>query len=138
WSRTIVDFDRAQQARISESGLPATIGERLRNAVGAVRAWMDRVNAAFYLGPAGYIYMVFIGCVLAFAVVVLVKLMRRSISIKRTLRLHHLRGREYQRMLRQLGFYLDMLDVLARAGIGKPHWQPPLAYASTLQRELSH
>lgn len=133
WSRTIVDFDRAQQTRMTESGLTATLGQHARSMIQSIRSWMDRVNAAFYLGPAGYIYMAFIGCVLMFAIVVLVKLMRRSIAIKRTLHLDHIRGREYQRMLRQLGFYLDMLDVLERAGIPKPRWQPPLAYAHAMQ-----
>lgn len=132
WSRTIVDFDRAQQSRIAESGLPATMGQRAQRAIHVMREWMHRVNAAFYLGPAGYIYMVFVSCILVFALIVLIKLMRRSIAIKRTLQLKHFRGREYQRMLRQLGFYLDMLDVLERAGMRKPHWQPPLAYADAL------
>ena len=35
-------------------------------------------------------------------------------------------------MLRQLGFYLDMLTVLEKSGFPKPDWQPPLEYAAVL------
>ena len=35
-------------------------------------------------------------------------------------------------MLRQLGFYLDMLRVLERAGLAKPANRPPLAHAGDL------
>jgi hypothetical protein len=66
-------------------------------------------------------------------VAALIKLMRRTRAIHRTLHLQHLRGREYQRMLRQLGFYLDMLAVLRRGGASKPLWQPPRAFAEQLR-----
>ena len=37
-------------------------------------------------------------------------------------------------MLRQLGFYLDMLGVLKRGGRSKPPWQPPVQYSYALAR----
>ena len=76
-----------------------------------------------------------VGLALVIAVIALVKLMRRSLKTRMILRLAHFRGAEYQRMLRQLGFYLDMLNVLARAKRAKPMWQPPLAYAADLGRD---
>jgi len=38
-------------------------------------------------------------------------------------------------MLRQLGFYMDMLTVLSAADRPKPPWQPPLEYAHALERK---
>ena len=73
-------------------------------ALDATRDWMVRVNRAFYFGPAGYIWMGFVGFALIIATIALIKLMRRSMAIRRTLHLQHLKGGEYQRMLRQLGF----------------------------------
>ncbi len=128
WSDTIAGFDDTAQTEIVE-----TINQgwfsKIRSAWDSVRAWMERVNQRFYYGPAGYIWMGIVGLALVIAIVALVKLMRRSMAIKSTLQLQHLRGREYQRMLRQLGFYLDMLGVLKRNGMAKPHWQPPLEFA---------
>jgi transglutaminase-like putative cysteine protease len=134
WGRTVVDFDRAQQTRMADAGWTTRWNQRLTEYIESMRAWMDRVNRALYLGPAGYIYMAFVACVLLLAIGVLIRLMRRSLTIKRMLRLHHVRGREYQRMLRQLGFYLDMLTVLRRAGLAKPDWQPPQMHGEELMQ----
>jgi hypothetical protein len=35
-------------------------------------------------------------------------------------------------MLRQLGFYLDMLEILERANMPKPGWRPPLLHAAAM------
>ncbi len=96
------------------------------------RDWMSRVNRAFHFGPAGYIWLGLVALALLIAVLTLIKLMRRSLAIRRTLRLRHFRGAEYQRMLHQLGFYLDMLRVLRRRKCPKPAWQPPLEFARVL------
>ncbi len=133
WGRTIVDFDRTRQAQLADSGANATIGQQANEFVRALRNWMERVNRAFYLGPAGYFYMAFIGGILVLAIIALIKLMRRSLLLKRLFNLRHVRGRDQRRMLKQLGFYADMLVTLRRAGLAKPHWQPPLLYAKAVQ-----
>jgi hypothetical protein len=107
----------------------------LGGAVTAVREWMARVNDAFYFGPAGYIWMGIVGTALGIAIIALVKLMRRSRAIHQLAGLSHMHGSEYQRMLRQLGFYLDMLAVLKRGGVQKPPWQPPRHFADELEGE---
>jgi hypothetical protein len=89
----------------------------------------------FNVGPGGYIWMGIVAVALVLAVIALVKLMRRSMAIRRALRLEHLRGAEYRRMLQDLGFYLDMLTVLKRGGMAKPAWQPPLIFATILQQQ---
>ena len=98
----------------------------------AARNWSRRVNQSFLLGPAGYIWMGIVALALIIAVIALIKLMRRSMAIRRVLHMQHLSGGEYQRMLRQLGFYIDMLYVLNKGGHGKPSWQPPAQYADSL------
>jgi hypothetical protein len=37
-------------------------------------------------------------------------------------------------MLRRLAFYVDMLEMLSAAGVGKPAWVPPLQFADELAR----
>ena len=98
----------------------------------AMRRWMDRVNRAFYLGPAGYIWMGIVALALVIAVIALAKQIKRTSRIRSTLRLESVTGGEHQRMLRQLGFYLDMLGVLEKSGCPKPWWQPPLDFARVL------
>ena len=46
----------------------------------------------------------------------------------------HIRGREGRRLAVRLSFYIDMLERLQSAGLPKPRWQPPAAYAQSLGR----
>lgn len=131
WASSIANFDSTVQSQLATS-FNQSWSVRFATALERVRNWMERVNAFFNVGPGGYIWMGTVALALVIAVIALIKLMRRSLAIRRTLQLQHLRGAEYQRMLRQLGFYLDMLRVLRRAGVPKPDWQPPLAYAGSL------
>lgn len=131
WSSTFIAFDGTSQAQLAET-INRGWTTRLTAMLQDVREWMARINAAFYLGPAGYIWMGIVAFALLIAIVALIKLMRRSMAIRHTLQLQHVRGAEYQRMLRQLGFYLDMLQVLQQAGLAKPDWQPPMQYAAAL------
>lgn len=131
WSSNIVDFDYGAQTRLATT-LEVGWAGRLGNALTATREWLARVNRAFYFGSAGYIWMGFVGLALVIAVLALIKLMRRSLAIRRTLHIQHLKGAEYQRMIRQLGFYVDMLLVLHKGKLTKPPWQPPLAYARAI------
>ncbi len=131
WEVGFIAFDQQVQSRFVES-FDRRFAPKLSGALTAVREWAVALNRAFYLGPAGYIWMGIVGFALIIAVVALVRLMRRSMKIRMILRLGHLRGPQYQQMLRQLGFYLDMLNVLQRAKRAKPLWQPPLAFAAHL------
>jgi hypothetical protein len=131
WSGNIIAFDATSQDRLVKS-LDMGWSKRLTNALESLRSFAERVNMFFNVGPGGYIYMGFVGVVLVIAVMALTKLMRRSIAIRRVAGLQYVRGREYQRMLRQLGFYVDLLQMLKRANLVKPDWQPPLAFAHGL------
>ncbi len=142
WSYNVLAFDAHTQQRIAE-GWDLRLGERLSNGVAIVREWFLSANVAFSLGPAGSIYLACVLGILILALTVLVKLLRRSRTIRRRTRLEHLRKRgslgfweaEYQRMLRDAGFYLDALDALEKRGIVKPYWTPPLAFAEQLERQ---
>lgn len=132
WGRTVVEFDREQQTRMAESSANATFAQQLNSFVRSIRQWMDRVNQAFRLGPSGYIFVGVVAFAIVLAIVVLIKLMHRSWTIRSVLRLDRVGSRAATRMVRQLGFYVDMLDVLQRGGSRKPSWQPPLMFADAL------
>ena len=131
WNTSVVSFDAGSQERLAQS-FDIGWSTRLNSALRSVREFMARVNQAFMLGPAGYIWMGIVGTALAIAVIALTRLMRRTRAIRKHAHLEHLKGSEYQRMLRQLGFYLDMLSVLARGRCAKPPWQPPRQFAIQL------
>jgi transglutaminase-like putative cysteine protease len=131
WDAGVRSFDSGAQSAMAES-LDARWSERLASAASGVRAWLIRVNRAFYFGPAGYIWMGIVAFALGLAVAVLVRLRRRGSALRRTLRLRHRGAAEERRMVRRLGFYLDMLQVLERARMPKPAWCPPLLHARTL------
>ena len=134
WSNHFVGFDHRAQRRLLAS---ADLGwlQRLDDALYATRQWMDRVNRAFYLGPAGYIWMGLVAGAIVIAAIAVWTRLRRAARLRTTLTLQHVGGAAQHRMLRQLGFYLDMLTVFEDAGVPKPRWQPPLEYADMLDRE---
>jgi hypothetical protein len=132
WSTGVVGFDTMTQDRLMDS-LSQGWTRRITQALESVRDSMERINIFFNVGMGGYIWMGIVALALAIAIVALVKLVRRSRAIRRTLQLQHVRGREYRRMLHRLGFYMDMLHVLQKGGLRKPDWQPPLSFAATLE-----
>ena len=134
WDFGFVAFDQQAQSQMIKA-VDDRWSNRLQSVINSLKEWAAAVNRAFFLGPAGYIWMGTVGLALVIAIMALIKLMRRSLRIRTTLRLSHLRGSEYQSMLRQLGFYLDMLHVLEKAKRAKPSWQPPLQHAAELEIE---
>ena len=118
WRDGVVDFDDRAQSRLFEA-VDAGFTQRLAELLEATRLWMQRVNRAFSMGPAGYIWLGIVAFALVLAVLSAIKVTRRIRQLRRTMRLKRLRDVESRRLLRQLGFYLDMLTVLARGGCGK-------------------
>ncbi len=134
WSNHFVAFDQRAQRRLLTS-FDLGWSRRLDDALYATREWMDRVNRAFYLGPAGYIWMGIVALAIVIAAIAVWTRLRRAARLRTTLKLQHVGGAAQHRMLRQLGFYLDMLTVLEDAGLSKPRWQPPLVYADSLDHD---
>lgn len=133
WNSRFVAFDSSTQATLAErfgSGWTQSI----RNWLADVREWASSVNAAFRLGPSGYIWLGLVATVIAVAIAAAWTVLRRLLEVRRVARLERLSLAESRRLLRELGFYLDMLQLLARGGLAKPAWQPPRAFATALAK----
>ncbi len=133
WTSWVVGFDGHTQAELMRS-LDAGWSRRLGGALDATRRWAAAVNRAFYFGPAGYIWMGIVGLAVVVAGIAVAKVLRRRAALRSALHLHGAHTHDSRQMVRQLGFYLDMLAALERAGSPKPAWQPPLQHAAVLAR----
>jgi transglutaminase-like putative cysteine protease len=131
WTDGFVGFDEDTQDRLMKA-LDGGWTQRLSDALYATRQWMAGVNRAFYFGPAGYIWMGIVALALVIAAIAAGTRMRRAARLRATMQLARVHGGVLHRMLRQLGFYLDMLEALEHSGRSKPGWQPPLQYAGAL------
>lgn len=134
WDNGVVGFDGEAQAQLRDWFA------NLTNALFVVRfeSIRDQVQRftkgfIFDFGLYGAAWMVTVGLALVIAVYALVRIMRFSRRLRRSLHIENLRGREYHTMLRQLGFYLDMLRTLRRHGWEKPTWKTPMQLADDLQ-----
>ncbi|NIM42022.1 MAG: hypothetical protein GTO74_12525, partial [Hydrogenophaga sp.] len=111
WSNNFVSFDGRSQQDLLRS-LDLGWSERFRALLDATREWAARVNRAFYLGPAGYIWMGIVAIAVIIAAIAVWTRWRRAARLRQTLRIEGLHGAAPGRFMRQLGFYLDMLQVL--------------------------
>ncbi|MHC5005952.1 MAG: transglutaminase TgpA family protein [Planctomycetota bacterium] len=136
WIDSFVTFDKQARKRVLQRLDPGW-SEKLGRALDVTQQWLAAVNRAFYFGPAGYIWMGIVGLAVAIAAVAIGMRMRRTTQLRATMHLPHAHRGVYHRMLRQLGFYLDMLEALERSGSAKPSWQPPLHYAQALSARHS-
>ena len=128
WNNRIVGFDSSTQATLAER-LSSRWLRSVQEAVAGLGERMGQINAAFKLGPAGYIWLGLLGAVGVLAVITAITLTRRARSIRRVTGLESARGGQARRLVRELGFYADALDLLERGGLSKPAWQPPLEFA---------
>ncbi len=130
WLANVVNFDASAQSAVADT-MRLDALEAINRFTEQAVEWLRRFVSRF--GFAGGLWILAVSAAVFVAGLVAVKLVRRARRLRRTLHLEHLKRSEYRRLLRQLGFYLDMLDVLRRAGLAKPAWQPPLAYADAIQ-----
>lgn len=130
WIRGFVEYDAGAQSNLRQS-LNLDSFAWLDDVVTAVSDFLRRFLSRF--GAAGALQIGLLAAIGAVAAVIAVRLVRRARRIRRSLRMEHLDRAEYRRLLRHLGFYLDMLDVLRRGGLAKPDWQPPLAFADVVE-----
>jgi len=132
WSSRVIEFDRQRQSQMAVS-LDEGWSQRLSNGLDSLRAWAADVNRRFRMGSAGYIWLGIVALAVLIAVVAAFKIVRRWLLIRRQARLQYVHGAEHQRLVRQLGFYVDMLQVLERAKLRKPVWQPPMHFADSIE-----
>jgi len=132
WIENIVQFDESAQADVQRSlGLDSL--QWMESTMTAVSEWLRTFIRRF--GFAGTLQIAVIAAAGVVGLLVIVQLVRRMKRIRRTLHLEHMARRDARRLLRQLAFYLDMLDVLRRGGLAKPLWQPPLQFAEVVRAE---
>jgi Ca2+/Na+ antiporter len=128
WNNRFVGFDGSTQATLAER-LSDRWLRRFQEALAAMREATAGINAAFRLGPAGYIWLGLLGMVMLVAVAALVSVARRRATVRRVAGLERAHGRAGRRLVEQLGFYADALALLRGAGLPKPQWQTPQAFA---------
>jgi len=126
WNSRFVSFDGRTQATLLERFNDRWSGEGLRE---WMRSTMERVNAFVRLGPVGYLWVALISVAAISAGIAVFALIRRWAAIMRVTGLGHLPWRRARWLAGELGFYLDLLKVLERAGLRKPEWQTPAAFA---------
>ncbi|MHC5004095.1 MAG: transglutaminase TgpA family protein, partial [Planctomycetota bacterium] len=132
WDAAVIAYDDEAQHRLAER-IDRRWSARARRMAAALSGWVDRVNRAFYFGPAGSVWLGLVAFAVFLAVLVIVRTARRSARLQRRLRLHRVPGPQLRRMRRELGFYVDMLDALRAAGAAKPDWMPPGQHAARLR-----
>ncbi len=130
WIENIVQFDGSSQAAV-QATLHLDSLVWLDNLVRSGGQWLRTFIRRF--GLAGILQIAAIAAAGLVGLAIVVRLLRRARRFRRALHLEHLHRWEARRLLRQLGFYLDLLDVLRRGGLEKPRWQPPLAFAEVVR-----
>ncbi|MCH2132324.1 MAG: DUF4129 domain-containing transglutaminase family protein [Phycisphaerales bacterium] len=134
WRFNVLGFDTETQLYLKDAMLPG-IGATLSNGVDSARSWL--MSAKKRLGLGGWYVPVLVALGLCgVAIVVLsVRARRRRRRILAVTDLAHVSGSASRRLAARLGFYVDMLDLLRRAGLPKPRWQPPADFADSLRAE---
>jgi len=104
------------------------------NWLGAGTAWLHRFTQNWRLDTLGYVLLTGILLAIGMGLLILARiwLVRRRRLV--ALQLTRLPRAQRRRLVRQLGFYLTMLDMLERHGWHRPSWQSPFAFAQELTR----
>jgi protein-glutamine gamma-glutamyltransferase len=134
WNMHVAGYDGQQQSTMV-GAVSSPWGPWLRAMTATALGWMESVNRSFDFGPAGYVWLGVVAFAVVLAVIAAVKITRRVLRLRAVLRLKSLRDRTAARLLRQVGFYLDMLGVLQRGGAPKPEWVPPRQFAEALHHD---
>jgi hypothetical protein len=131
WNSQVVAFDSGSQATIAEQvgGGWRDRGERWFE---SARDRLRQLNTAVQLGAIGYVWMgvvvVTIGLVAATAIVTV----RRNRRFRSAMRLERTPRRVERRLRREVGFWPETLELLARHGFAKPDWITPATFVATV------
>jgi transglutaminase-like putative cysteine protease len=134
WINNVITYDDTQRASviISFDHNLAAVTAAAKAAWEFVAGWVHGLRERWLLGPAGF---VLVGLILWAIVVGLALLVRIVVHRRRAIRqlqLEAVSRRDQRRMAQHLEFYLQMLQVLERAGHSKPLWQTPAHFAASL------
>jgi protein-glutamine gamma-glutamyltransferase len=130
WNSQVVTFDSGSQAALAER-VGGTWQRLVRDWLDGARQQLRRLNNFFSFGQAGTLWLGLVGFagILAVAAVVSVRRRRRRLRLATGIAANDAASRA---LLRQLGFWLDALDVLERRGHGKPASRTPRDHAAAL------
>ena len=134
WNSRFAGFDSRAQADLAER-----IGEgsrRARDRAAALLESLERTFTAWFMpGAVGFAWAVSVagGGIVVTAIVWIVA--RRAARVRRQLSAEDLSAARRVILARDARFYLDALDLLDRAGLGKPRWRTPMAHAEWLRGE---
>lgn len=125
WNSRIVAFDGDVQATLAEEA-SVVARNRAERMLDWFKRTANRVNRYFMLGPAGYIWLGVVFVVLVVGVMTIITIIRRRRMIRTAI------GKASPRVLREAGFYLDVLDAFALAGFPKPACRSPRTHVEML------
>lgn len=131
WNSQVIAFDSGTQATIAEQvgGGWKDRGERFAE---TLRDRLRQLNTAVALGPVGYVWMGVVVLAVALVTLTAIVTVRRNRRFRMAVRLDGVpRGLE-RRLRREVGFWPDTLDLLARHGFPKPEWITPGAFAASV------
>ncbi len=134
WSSQVLGFDSSTQATLADR-LGGAWQRQTRDVMASLSDRAKRINDFFRLGPAGYIWMGLVGFAGVLAVMALVGWRKRRRRLLEATGLDPRRSAKDRELLRHIGFWLDALDALARAGLAKPAHRLPLQHVEALRSE---
>ncbi|MEE2972853.1 MAG: transglutaminaseTgpA domain-containing protein [Planctomycetota bacterium] len=127
WNSRIVAFDGDVQAAIAEGASVAT-ADRLKRMLAGLKEIARRVNRYFRLGPSGYIWLGVVSLAVLVAIVAITSYLRRRARLRAAI------GRVPRGVVREIGFYVDVLQAFERAGCPKPFHTTPRRHLRALAR----
>lgn len=133
WNSQVVSFDSAAQATIADR-LGSTWQDRGKAWLSALQARAKKINDYFRFGPAGYLWMGLVAFAIVLAFLAAAGVRRRIARLRAVTGLT--RGRpdaNVRRLLRDLDFWLDALDLLRKGGAEKPASRPPRLHVEAMR-----
>jgi transglutaminase-like putative cysteine protease len=132
WNSRFASFDGRTQAEL---------GERVATGARGAGEWfgtqaselVQRASQWSRLGPAGAAWLASIGLAVAVSTAAAMVLGRRARRVARELGAGPEGLAARIALGRDAGFYLDALDALASAGLGKPAWRTPMVHAEAIR-----
>lgn len=131
WNSRVVSYDASVQSTYAsrlQSGWRAAVGERLEQALARMRA----IALDLSLGRAGGAWFATIAIAISTALLAVLIVALRRRRLRARLRVGGATRAERRRLLREAAFYVEALDLLARAGFVKPAHLTPQAWAAEL------
>ncbi|MAT81629.1 MAG: hypothetical protein CMJ29_08280 [Phycisphaerae bacterium] len=134
WRFNILGFDSETQNVLAESVLPG-LQEDLDSSLETIGGWAHGFRKIIGLGE--WLSVLIIVLVASVFMLLIIGYRARSRRLRRILEqanCSEVPGREGRRLAARLAFYVQMLERLRQGGLAKPDWQPPAAFARSLQQ----